>query len=121
MAAKPHFDMNAIPTYNVSTGKVKDSMAHMIPQEPRSRRINLRATPYQENLIRAGAMRHGENVSDFILESACTRAEEAISDQVHFIASEAQWKAFTKALDAPPRVLPKLKRLFSKPWLAESR
>jgi len=26
----------------------------------------------------------------------CAKAEEAISDQVHFIASEAQWKALTK-------------------------
>jgi uncharacterized protein (DUF1778 family) len=96
-------------------------MAQLIPQEPRSRRINLRATPYQESLIRAVAMRRGENLSDFILASACTRAEETISDQVHFIASEAQWKAFTKALDGPGRVLPKLKRLLSKPPLAESR
>ena len=96
-------------------------MSHAIPRELRNRRINLRATPYQEKLIRAGAARRGENVSDFILDSACTRAEEAISGQVHFIASEAQWKAFTKALDAPPRVLPKLKRLLSKPSLAESR
>jgi uncharacterized protein (DUF1778 family) len=96
-------------------------MAHMIPQEPRNRRINLRATPYQEKLIRAGAVRRGESLSDFILQSACAKAEEAISDQMHFIASEAQWKALTKALDAPPRVLPKLKRLLSKPSLAESR
>ncbi len=55
----------------------------MIPQEPRNRRINLRATPYQEKLIRAGAVRRGENLSS-------TKAEEAISGQVHFIASEAQ-------------------------------
>jgi uncharacterized protein (DUF1778 family) len=93
----------------------------MIPEEPRNRRINLRATPYQEKLIRAGAVRRGENISDFILESACTKAENAIADQVHFIASEAQWKALSKALDAPPRVLPKLKRLISKRPLAESR
>ena len=95
-------------------------MPRMIPQEARSKRINLRATPYQEQLIRAGAVRRGENLSDFILESACTKAEEAISDQVHFIASDEQWKAFTKALDAPPRVLPKLRRLLSKSPLAES-
>jgi uncharacterized protein (DUF1778 family) len=93
----------------------------MRPQEPRSRRINLRATPYQERLIRAGAARRGANLSDFILESACSQAEDAISDQVHFIVTEAQWKAFMKALDAPPRVLPKLRRLFSKPLIAESR
>jgi uncharacterized protein (DUF1778 family) len=96
-------------------------MSSMIPREPRSTRINLRATPYQENLIRAGAVRRGVNLSEFILESACTKAEEAIADQVHFIVSEEQWKAFTKALDAPPRVLPKLKKLLSKRCLAVSR
>src|SRR5207253_2110413 len=68
-------------------------------QSPRSRRINLRTTTQQETLIRAGAKVRGVNVTDFILESACTRAEETLADQSTFTVTPRQWKAFTEALD----------------------
>jgi uncharacterized protein (DUF1778 family) len=89
----------------------------------RNRRINLRASAPQETLIRAGAKVRGVNVTDFILESACTRAEQMIAEQTSFTLSPQQWKAFTKALDRPPMLHPKprLKRLLSEPSVAESR
>jgi len=91
--------------------------------QTRSSRINLRASQSQETLIRAGAKVRGVNVTDFILESACTRAEQVIADQTTFTLSPQQWKAFTKALDRPPMLHPKprLKRLLSEPSVAESR
>jgi uncharacterized protein (DUF1778 family) len=91
--------------------------------ETRSRRINLRASKTQETLIRAGARVRGVNVTDFILESACSRAEQAIADQTTFKLSSQQWKKFTEALDRPPMLHPKprLKRLLSEPSVAESR
>jgi uncharacterized protein (DUF1778 family) len=92
-------------------------------RQTRSRRINLRASVPQETLIRAGAKVRGVNVTDFILESACTRAEQIIADQTTFTLSPQQWKAFTDALDRPPLLHPKprLKRLLSEPSVAESR
>jgi uncharacterized protein (DUF1778 family) len=92
-------------------------------RQTRSRRINLRASAPQETLIRAGAKVRGVNVTDFILESACTRAEQIIADQTTFTLSPQQWKAFTDALDRPPLLHPKprLKRLLSEPSVAESR
>ena len=84
-------------------------------QQPRIRRINLRASAPQETLLRAGAKVRGVNMTDFILESACTRAEQVIADQTSFTLSPVQWKAFTEALDRPPMLYPKprLKRLLS--------
>jgi uncharacterized protein (DUF1778 family) len=79
----------------------------------RARRINLRATDRQEKLIRTGAETSGVSVTDFILESACLQAEHVLADQREFAASPKQWKAFIAALDAPPRVIPELARLFS--------
>jgi uncharacterized protein (DUF1778 family) len=89
----------------------------------RNRRINLRASAQQEALIRAGAKVRGVNVTDFILESACTRAEQMIAEQTTLTLSPQQWKAFTKALDRPPMLHPKprLKRLLAEPSVAESR
>jgi uncharacterized protein (DUF1778 family) len=94
-----------------------------VTSEARSRRINLRANKRQETLIRAGAKVRGVNLTDFILESACTRAEQVIADQTSFTLSPQQWKAFTEALDRPPMLHPKprLRRLFSEPSVAESR
>ncbi|HXP85869.1 MAG TPA: DUF1778 domain-containing protein [Bryobacteraceae bacterium] len=78
-------------------------------QQTRSRRINLRASAPQETLIRAGAKVRGVNITDFILESACTRAEQVIADQTTFALSPQQWRAFTDALDRPPLAKPKLR------------
>jgi len=89
--------------------------------QTRTKRFNLRATPKQERLIRVAAERQGVNVTDFIIESACERAEQALADQRHFVLDEKQWGLFMEALDAPPRVIPEIKRLFSEPPIAESR
>jgi uncharacterized protein (DUF1778 family) len=84
-------------------------------RQTRSRRINLRASAPQETLIRAGAKVRGVNMTDFILESACTRAQQVIADQTSFTLSPKQWKAFTEALDRPPMLYPKprLQKLLS--------
>jgi uncharacterized protein (DUF1778 family) len=90
-------------------------------QPARSRRINLRASSPQETLIRAGAKVRGVNMTDFILESACTRAEQIIADQTTFTLTPRQWKAFTEALDRPPMAKPKprLQKLLSEKTVLE--
>ena len=89
--------------------------------QTKTKRFNLRATPKQEHLIRVAAERQGINVTDFILDSACEKAEQALADQSHFVLNEKQWAEFMKALDGPPRVIPEIKRLFSELPIAESR
>jgi hypothetical protein len=46
------------------------------------------------------------NVADFIMRSACEKAEQALSDQTHFVLDDKQWKAFMAALDQPPMTNP---------------
>jgi uncharacterized protein (DUF1778 family) len=89
--------------------------------QTRSKRFNLRATPRQERLIRVAAQSRGVNVTDFILESACEKAEEALTDQTEFLLNKKQWDLFMQALDAPPKVIPAVKKLFSERSIAESR
>ena len=89
--------------------------------QTRTKRFNLRATPKQEKLIRVAAERQGLNVTDFILESACEKAEQALSDQTRFVVDDKTWALFMKALDAPPKVIPQIRKLFSGPSVAESR
>ena len=96
-------------------------MAISTHHQTRTKRFNLRATPKQEKLIRVAAQSQGLNVTDFILESACEKAEQTLADQTQFVLNQKQWDLFMKALDAPPKVIQQLKKLFSGPSIAESR
>src|ERR1035438_6893555 len=97
----------------------EERMAANVSGNAKDRRINLRATSVQESLIRSAAERRGISLTDFVLESACTRAEETIADQVHFVLSEKQWKAFNDALERPARVRPRLLKLLTEPSILE--
>jgi uncharacterized protein (DUF1778 family) len=96
-------------------------MATSTPDQPRDRRFQLRATATEEALIKVAAERQGVNVTEFIMRSACEKAEQALSDQTRFVLDEKQWKAFMDAMDRPPKDKPRLRRLFTEPHIAKRR
>lgn len=79
----------------------------------KSERINFRASPSEEHLIRLGAQKRGQKVTRFIVESACSAAEIALADQKRFELPPEQFARFTEALDRPAKAIPALQRLFS--------
>jgi len=81
----------------------------------RSEKLDLRLTPEAKRVLHAAAQATRRSVSDFVLESALARAEEALPDRRHFRLDAEQWEAFQLALDAPARPLPRLQRLLSTP------
>ncbi|MBV9156881.1 MAG: DUF1778 domain-containing protein [Acidobacteriaceae bacterium] len=87
----------------------------------KSERFHVRATAQQAHLIKSAAARRNVNLTDYILDSTCTRAEMDSADQNLFVLSEKKWEAFLKALDAPPKVPGGLKRLFARGSIAKSR
>lgn len=89
------------------------------PRTKRTERINVRVSNKEAELIRMGAEHRGVNVTNFILESACTRAEQEIADARHFELSPRDWKQFTEALDRPAKAKPRLKRLLNEPTVLE--
>ena len=82
-------------------------------------RIHLRASERDVSTINRAAASAGISVSTFILESASERAERMLADQRHFVLSDEQWRAFTKALDEPARHLPRLEKLLREPSVLE--
>jgi uncharacterized protein (DUF1778 family) len=96
-------------------------MATTTRDQPRNRRFQLRATATEETLIKIAAERQGVNVTDFIMRSACEKAEQALSDQTRFVLEEGQWKSFMAALDRPPKDKPRLRRLFTETHAAKRR
>jgi uncharacterized protein (DUF1778 family) len=55
------------------------------------------------------------SVSQLILECAPSRAEETLIERRRFDLTAEQWQASMAALDAPPRDVPRLRRLFQEP------
>jgi uncharacterized protein (DUF1778 family) len=81
----------------------------------RSEKLDLRLTPDAKRALQAAAVVAHRSVSQFVLESALSRADEALADRRTFGLSATQWKAFMAALDASPRPLPRLERLLKEP------
>ena len=84
----------------------------------RNTAINLRALPEQRDLIDQAAGLLGKTRSDFMLESACERAQTVLLDQVHFRLDADKFNQFLALLDAPPELNAGLERLFAvkPPW-----
>jgi uncharacterized protein (DUF1778 family) len=85
----------------------------MTTRTTRSERLDLRLTRDAKPTLKAAAAVAHRSVSEFVLESAVARADEALADRRVFGLNNAGWKAFMVALDAPPRPLLRLERLLN--------
>lgn len=81
----------------------------------RSEKLDLRLRRADKLALQAAAAALRRSVSEFVLESALARADEALADRRSFGLNATQWKAFMAAVDAPPRPLPRLERLLKEP------
>jgi len=86
----------------------------------RSEKLDLRLTRQAKRTLQAAAAVSHRSVSEFVLESALARADEALADRRTFVLNAAQWKTFLAALDAPPRALPRLERLLREPGFLDA-
>lgn len=84
----------------------------MLTPEIRSVKLDLRLTPKAKKRLCEAAAALDCSVTDFVLKSALARAEEALAERRRFGLNAEQWKAFIAALDASPRALPRVKKLF---------
>lgn len=88
----------------------------------RNSRLGLRTTAQQELILRRAADLTHKSLTDFILDSACQAAEQALLDQRLFMVSGMQYQSFLDLLDRPVQANAGLTDLFSRkaPWSAES-
>lgn len=87
----------------------------MATRSTRTEKLDLRLTAEAKRALQAAAAVAHRSVSEFVLESALSCADEALADRRTFGLSATQWKAFMDALDAPLRPLPRLERLMKEP------
>ena len=81
----------------------------------RSEKLDLRLTKSAKQTLQAAAAAASKSMSDFVLESALSEAEERLADRRVFTLEANAWYSFVAALDAPPRRHERLERLFREP------
>jgi len=79
--------------------------------EKRTEKLDVRVSPTAKSKLQAAAAATHRTISDFVLESALSRAEEALADRRIFALNDEKWQAFLAALDAPPRPMPRMRKL----------
>jgi uncharacterized protein (DUF1778 family) len=90
-----------------------------LPRNLKSQRINARISDAEEALLRKGARRKGQTMTEFVVQSACAVAEIELAEQKEFSLPPAQWQAFLAALDKPTESNPALHRLLTEPSVIE--
>lgn len=81
----------------------------------RTTKLDLRLSPEAKARLNAAALERHQSVSQFVLESALGHADETLAERQRFALDADRWTAFMAALDAPPRRLPRIERLFREP------
>ena len=64
-------------------------------------RLNVRTSPEQDTLIRQAAAASHTSMSDFVLESATTRATQILADRRWFRLESEAYDEFRALLDRP--------------------
>ncbi len=81
----------------------------------RSEKLDLRLTPQVKQTLQLAAEATHKSMSEFVVESALARAEEALLGRRRILVSAEAYDEFVALLDAPPRDHPRLRRLLTEP------
>jgi uncharacterized protein (DUF1778 family) len=81
----------------------------------RTEKLDLRLSRAAKRTLQAAASAERKSVSEFVLDTALSEAEERLADRRVFTLDGKSWDAFVAALDAPPRRHTRLERLFREP------
>ena len=86
-----------------------------LPVERCTEKLDFRVSPSVKSKLQAAATATHRKVSEFVLESALSRAEETLAERRVFGLDAEKWAAFQAALDAPAQSLPRLNKLLDEP------
>lgn len=81
----------------------------------KSERVAVRLNHSQRALLDEASRVTETTLSEFVLTAATRAAEDVLVDRRRFVLPSAQWNEFVNLLDAPPRSLPRLRRLLESP------
>jgi uncharacterized protein (DUF1778 family) len=96
-------------------------LPHSLARTRRTEKLDVRISRTAKAKLQAAAAASHRSMSDFVMESALSKAEEMLADRRIFSLNAENWVAFQAALDAPARPLPRLRKLLSEPGFFEGR
>ena len=85
----------------------------LITATPKEKRLSIRATESEKEILAQAARTRRTNVSQFVLQTSLDAAHAILEDQTEFRLPPYLWDAFCESLDEPPKVIPALRQLFS--------
>ena len=85
----------------------------------RTEKLDLRLTGAAKRTLQSAAEASHKTLSDFVLESALSRADNVLADRRVLQLDDSRWVAFMAALDAPTRPRPRLERLLNEPSIID--
>ena len=88
-------------TDNVSTFVAMTSRDMTSADSKRERRINLRVSQADKDVLNEAASSLGLPLSRFLLEAARDEASQVLANRSQFLLSETDWNAFVASIDAP--------------------
>ncbi len=86
----------------------------------KAEQLNIRATAAQKAKLAEAAKLQNMNVSQFVLSKSLDAAEEVIADQRLIRVGKEEYDWLVAKLEEPPRDIPELRELFSRPSVFES-
>lgn len=81
----------------------------------RDAKLDLRLTSAAKRMLETAASASQRSLTDFVLGSALERADETLANRREFVLGKLPFSKFQAALDAPPRPLPRMRRLLEEP------
>lgn len=87
----------------------------MTQRSNRTEKLDLRLSRAAKKTLQAAATVERKSVSEFVLDTALSEAEQRLADRRVFTPDAKGWDAFVAALDAPPRRHARLEQLFREP------
>ena len=90
-------------------------MPHKAATTQKETRLSIRTSEPEKTIPMQAARARHTNVSQFVLQASLDASHAVLIDQSEFLLPPEQWKAFCERLDAPAKVIPALRQLFSEP------
>jgi uncharacterized protein (DUF1778 family) len=74
-------------------------------------RLNIRVSEHEKDVLMRAASALNTSVSSFVVQRAYAEAQMILAEQSQFRLSDKKWREFSRALDAPPKDIPALRKL----------
>ena len=105
---------------HILTVEDKAMATQPVIMERRTEKLDVRVSRSAKAKLQAAASASHRSMSDFVMESALSRAEETLAERRIFALDTVNWTTFQAALDAPARSLPRLKTLLDEQGFFDS-